>query len=273
MSNISVDLVRGEYFPKIANKILVHYDKLYCDPNSVKDGDIVYCDTHHLLTFKDILNTKKDIIIITHNNVTSVCDNDNYGLNARELTTYKKWYAQNLYIDQENMIPIPVGFENRRWESHHNPKTKLLTAVEKEEIEPSNLVYFNCSLRTNFKKRKECHESIKNMKFVTIDLRTEKHLYIDYLRKIKQHKFVISPRGKGLDCHRTWEVLKMKRVPIIQREGQLEKLYQDMPILFVDDWKDLYDLDLENLYSQYDFIKQDYLSIDFWEKMIKSNLD
>ena len=29
----------------------------------------------------------------------------------------------------------------------------------------------------------------------------------EYLRTLGQHRFVLSPRGNGLDAHRTWEAL------------------------------------------------------------------
>ena len=62
-----MNLIRGESFPKSATKVLVHYDKLYCDPNTIDDGDIVYTDTHHALMFKDILNKRTSLTIVTSN--------------------------------------------------------------------------------------------------------------------------------------------------------------------------------------------------------------
>ena len=41
-------LIRGEYLIESSDVILYHYDKLYCDPNTIKDGQTIYCDTHHI---------------------------------------------------------------------------------------------------------------------------------------------------------------------------------------------------------------------------------
>jgi len=80
--------------------------------------------------------------------------------------------------------------------------------------------------------------------------------------------FVLSPRGNGLDCHRTWEVLMMRRVPILKREGQLEQLYENLPVLFVDDWSDIDSIDLEKVFKEFAFENQEYLYFDFWKKKI-----
>ena len=36
----------------------------------------------------------------------------------------------------------------------------------------------------------------------------------EYLRTLGQHRFVLSPRGNGLDAHRTWEALMVGTIPI-----------------------------------------------------------
>ena len=50
---------------------------------------------------------------------------------------------------------------------------------------------------------------------------------------------MICPIGNAIDCHRNWEVLYMRRVPVMVRDPYLEKLYEDYSVLFVDDYKDV----------------------------------
>jgi len=260
-----MNIVRGEYFPSLANKVLIHYDLLYCNPHTISDGDIVYCDTHNILRFKDILNQRKDLTIITHNSDHCICDgvpqNENM-ISVDEFVCYNKWYGQNSYSLNPSVFPIPIGFENLRWESSFGPKTQWLEQVLNEDITPDSLVYLNCNSNTNIKERSECYEFAQSSNLVNVDF--PNLTYIEYLRRIKQHKFVLSPRGNGLDCHRTWEVLMMKRVPIIKREGNLEKLYENIPVLFVDSWEDLNKLNLNTLYKEFSFENQNYLYFDFW---------
>jgi hypothetical protein len=47
---------------------------------------------------------------------------------------------------------------------------------------------------------------------------------------------MICPQGNGVDCHRNWEVLYLKRVPIMLKNEYLQELYKDYPVLWVDDF-------------------------------------
>ena len=57
----------------------------------------------------------------------------------------------------------------------------------------------------------------------------------DFLRKIKQHSFVICPRGNGIDTHRLYETLYMGSIPITEYNDIYANLL-DLPILFITDW-------------------------------------
>ena len=259
-----MNLVRGEFIPQCADRVLYHYDKLYCNPNSIEDGETIYCDTHRILDHKDILNTKKNLTIITHNSDHALYDsptNDQNGININELTCWKKWFGQNSFSN--TVIPLPIGFENLRWESGYGPKTDWLIEARSKNVNPSKMVYLNCNKNTSLHARQHCYNVATQMKYATVD---EPSLtYQQYLSKIQDHKFVLSPRGNGLDCHRTWEVLMLKRVPIIKREGSMEHLYSELPVLFVNEWEDLNELDLDQIYEEYSFESQDYLMLSYWK--------
>jgi len=259
------NLIRGEYFPSLADKVLIYYDKLYCNPNNVEDGDTIYCDTHNILRYKDILNTKKNLTIITHNSDHCLYDgpsNDKNGIDVNELKCYSRWFGQNSYTSK--VIPIPIGFENLRWEESFGPKTQWLELARQQEIKPLSLVYLNCNKNTRIDEREGCYIEASKLNIVTVDM--PNLTYQQYLDKIKQHMFVLSPRGNGLDCHRTWEVLMMRRVPILKKEGQLEKLYENMPVLFVDNWSDIDTMNLEEIFKSFSFENQDYLKFNFWNQ-------
>ena len=71
--------------------------------------------------------------------------------------------------------------------------------------------------------------------------------YYHFLLNLANHKFILCPRGNAIDCHRNWEVLYMRRVPVMNRDEYLEVLFKDYPVLFVDKYSDITkDLLLEN---------------------------
>ena len=63
--------------------------------------------------------------------------------------------------------------------------------------------------------------------------------YEDFLFRLKQSKFMICPRGNAIDCHRNWEVLYMKRVPVMKRDPYLQELFKNYPVLWVDDFAEI----------------------------------
>ena len=48
--------------------------------------------------------------------------------------------------------------------------------------------------------------------------------------EISKFKFVLSPPGAGIDCHRTWELLYLDCIPIVQ-SSTINELYDDLPVL------------------------------------------
>lgn len=265
---MDMKLIRGEYIPQLADKVLIHYDRLMCNPHHIEDGDTVYCDTHHIMKFKDILNTKKDLTIITHNSDHCLYDGDHDDrlcVNVDELNCYSRWFGQSVY--SEKVIPIPIGFENTRWEKHFGPKTEMITRIRKQNAIPSKIAYLNCSIQNGVEARQECYDKSSKMSFVTID--QPNLTYSQYLDRMKDHMFILGPRGNGLDSHRTWETLMLRRVPVLTKKGRLEELYNDLPVLFVDDWNDLNEMNLQEVYESFSFDNQDYLTMEYWEEKIK----
>ena len=50
---------------------------------------------------------------------------------------------------------------------------------------------------------------------------------------------MICPIGNAIDCHRNWEVLYLRRVPVMKYNEYLVKLFKDFPVLFVENYKDI----------------------------------
>ncbi|CAF3683834.1 unnamed protein product [Rotaria socialis] len=54
----------------------------------------------------------------------------------------------------------------------------------------------------------------------------------------RQYPFWLSPRGNGIDCHRTWEALYLDIIPIVWNSS-LNILYEHLPVLIIDDHRTL----------------------------------
>lgn len=63
--------------------------------------------------------------------------------------------------------------------------------------------------------------------------------------------FEVSPRGRGLDCFRTWEAMFLGTIPIVL-SSPLDPLYQDeeLPVVVVDSWSDITSVHLDRWRKQ-----------------------
>ncbi len=50
----------------------------------------------------------------------------------------------------------------------------------------------------------------------------------------------LSTHGNGLDCHRTWELLKLGCI-VITKTSSLDPLYEGLPVVIVNSWSECYD--------------------------------
>tara|TARA_R110002167_G_scaffold62693_1_gene177032 strand:- start:170 stop:1000 length:831 start_codon:yes stop_codon:yes gene_type:complete len=196
--------------------------------------------------------------IITHN--SDLCIDEKY-IPLLDSKNIIHWYAQNISINHAKLSPIPIGIANPKW-PHGNKQT--LKEVINKNNKKTNLVYANFTVSTNPTERNLCLEAVKRN---GIDF-VQGLPFDEYLDDLSRSMFSISPNGNGIDCHKTWESLYLKNIPIVTRSINSEQ-YSDLPILIIDKWSDLDILNLnEDLYkSKIKNFNRSYLNI---EKFIKN---
>jgi hypothetical protein len=144
--------------------------------------------------------------------------------------------------------PFPYGVQ-RVIHSSDN-RIFILRDAMLEDVIPTKLLYINHSEHTNISERGNIREKFEKLNYATVDSRVS---YEIYCSQIQKHKFMICPQGNGVDCHRNWEVLYLRRVPIMKKIPYLQELYEKYPVLWVDDYSEVNDTLLknnENLYDQ-----------------------
>jgi hypothetical protein len=66
------------------------------------------------------------------------------------------------------------------------------------------------------------------------------------------YRFVASPPGNGEDCHRTWEAMYLRVVPIVLRSATTESfLSLGLPLWIVDSYEELLNLTEDDLDRKY----------------------
>ena len=80
----------------------------------------------------------------------------------------------------------------------------------------------------------------------------------DYFRELPNYKFVVSPEGNGVDCHRHYEALMAGCIPIIEDNPLVRDKYEGCPVLWTRDYSEIVPGYLEMMYAKmvdqpYDF--------------------
>jgi hypothetical protein len=79
-----------------------------------------------------------------------------------------------------------------------------------------------------------------------------------YFESLPKYKFVISPEGNGIDCHRHYEALIAGCIPIIEYNEKIEEKYKGCPILFTKDYSEITEEYLLKKYEEMIDVKYDY---------------
>ena len=190
------DIISGNSFKALASEYI---DESKPFLNLANKPKIIFLYTDWLKIFAEKVLPQIDylFILITHNSDLWITEEYLNILNNNKLI---KWYAMNCHIKHDKLQPIPIGIANEKWP--HGDKNALLDVINMP-IKKTKLVYSNFNISTNPLKRQNIFNILKTKAFIDID--TEIHQYKDYLTKLKAYKYVVSPPGNSIDCHRIWE--------------------------------------------------------------------
>ena len=79
-----------------------------------------------------------------------------------------------------------------------------------------------------------------------------------YWKALLDHKFIISPEGNGIDCHRHYEALMAGCIPILEDNPLIREKYAGCPVLYTKNYLDINERFLQKKYEElldqtYDF--------------------
>jgi hypothetical protein len=157
---------------------------------------------------------------------------------ARLANRFRNIYSVNWTGNSENIVPIPIGLENRRLHTNGVPRdfAKIIAAgIPTPEIR-KNQILISFSMSTNLSERSTALELTS--RYSKIDLRFFQGSVTDYHRELLESRYVLSPPGNGFDCHRTWEAIYLGCIPIVKREFW-PFCHLNLPVLVLDDWSDI----------------------------------
>lgn len=257
------------YKQMISKDDIITSDKyLNAFPSNYHKTDIVVSKTQTLWRNKMSYPPNKESIIIS--------GHSDYGITDELVAFYnpKIWWTINKETSDSRVHSLPLGITNDTSETELHPiygDLDSMIRVMNEPKQDKNLLYMNFNIYTFFQERQHVYNLFQGKEWVTkgmientIEGRTR------FLREIRNHTFVLCPRGNGIDTHRLWETLYMGSIPIVRRDvGYLE--FEDLPICFVNSWNEVtYEfLLLEKKRISNNSWNMDKLKVSYWINKIK----
>jgi len=233
---VNIDLIKGPIKPENLNEESKN--------TLVFDKEVNIVDS--LKKFKNPFR------LVLHNNDAGF---DESNLELLDIPNCKKIYTQNVLIEHEDVVPIPIGLGNSCW--HYGDQTAF------DNIEPSEEktedIFFNFTIEGGCRdvKRPDCFNKCTQLGIPWIKSLDQR----SYIEKLNTYKFIISPEGNGIDCHRTWEALYLKTIPIVDKNKVTEHFSKLFPMVLVDDWNTFKLDDLNGVYEKADW--SNYELLDF----------
>ena len=267
------------------------------DYQNIKNNDIVYVISSTLKEFVNIIlpileKKKIRIKLITGacvmgvpNELSRMHNIDYINRFFTNSNSIIKWYTQNYdsLIVHPNIVAIPLGLDyHTLHEKTYIPWGPQATAKEQDEqIDKlyTNSLPFNERLNKTFsyyhfamfnrhgRDRYMANEALKHKNFN--DFLSNKEKRNKTWELCTTYKYVISPHGNGLDCHRTYEALILGCIPIV-RSSSLDIIYKDMPIIILNNWNEI---NIESLLEKSEEVLKkgrERLTLKYWIDLIKN---
>ncbi|QIK78952.1 hypothetical protein G7077_08640 [Sphingomonas piscis] len=214
---------------------------------------IVGTRNHRAIKREIATRARKAVVITCHGDKTFTNDGRPIPDNVVRVFTTNREHSD------PRVISIPLGVKSAmlqmlKFARRHRPQGSLNDRA---------LLYLNFATGDEYDlpaaqrgvpHRKEIAERFRGEEWVTDRVFTrpthDDGALFKYLTEVMRHKFVASPEGFGIDCHRHWESLYLGAIPIVQRSRHMQA-FADLPVLYTDDYSEITQAYLEDVYEDY----------------------
>lgn len=234
----------------------------FITPDFLNGSGNIFCKTDFVVElFSQLAEAEGPFNLITHHSDYPITA-ELFKLKPR---CVKKWFALNPVFKHPDLIPLPLGLKTHagyylepqymtEWFSYNINRLRQVPKTEN--------IYCNWNI-TN----QERNKIVTRLDNAQILYTYETNLpFNEYIERMSKHKYVISPPGNGIDCHRTWEALYVGCIPIVIK-NEIYDSWSDLPILQVEDYANIKQ-DLLDEFETKSF-NLSKLSIEYWKSVIK----
>ena len=222
------------------------------DYKNIKENDVVYVITTALPVFvKKVLPTIKCSFVLVTGDSDRSSPNDIFSEIDMSWNMFiddpriLHWFLQNSDLKHSHpkctCIPIGLDYHTLKTNTDHAWGPQMSPKMQEEQL-------IACTDRpTNTDGHKPCMTNVRvyNHSRLSFCNTVNETGLVDFVKadrktcwmKHSNYNIILSPRGNGLDCHRTWEALALNKVVVVDTPS-LSPLFEDLPIIVLSDWKE-----------------------------------
>jgi hypothetical protein len=147
----------------------------------------------------------------------------------------RRWFAQNAMVTDDLIRPLPIGLENQAL--GRNGLSRHYRACRADEIAAKRLRLF-AAFEPTAPERDGLLARLARSPLVDVPRRRLGPAR--YQRRLRRYRFVVAPRGNGIDTHRFWEALYADAIPVTRRTAWSVALRAEgIPVLEADGWDEV----------------------------------
>jgi len=198
---------------------------MHCDYMLGKMPAVIFCKTDflgRLFYFMRKLDVQHPVVLVT--------GNSDFHINSADRPAcVKKWYAENLHVEDPDVYPLPLGLERPGVGRSYRPDLWV----------PESGIRFDraivCHGDGTHEIRPKVREAYSDKPWVKV-FPTDTPIET-YAEALKTHKYIFCPPGNGADTHRVWEALHCGCIPIMQASIMSKYWVKELglPIFLTDD--------------------------------------
>ena len=257
------------------------------DFSKLPDNGTIYACSAAVRDLSNKLELIDKPFILVSGDCDNTCPNDIFSsyeefLNFIDNDKIIHWFSQNCIANHPKLTHMPIGLdyhtiannENHFWGAQCSPVEQEKILVE---IKETSEMFWNRPARCYsnfhfFMHTRFGYDRIDALNSIPSELvyyEPERLSRADSWKNQSKHAFVISPHGNGYDCHRTWEALCLGCIPIV-RTSSLDVLYDELPVLIVNDWTEVTQELLEKTIIEFKEKTFNYekLTLNYWMNKI-----
>jgi hypothetical protein len=143
------------------------------------------------------------------------------------------WFAQNTFVVTDRVQLLPIGLENAALGNNGRPS---LFRPRHPDARARHLRVFAAFRPTT----PERHDLLDRLGQAPVVRRAGPLSPARFQAALRAHRFVLAPRGNGIDTHRFWEALYADAIPVTRASAWSRAIRAaGVPLIEVEAWDDI----------------------------------